>query len=119
MTPVIITLVLLVLAIVLFATEKLPVDVIGIILVIALVLTQVLTVQEAVAGFGNDVVITIGGLFLLVGGLIRTGIVDVIGRRMHKLAGDNIFVLTALIMTTAAISRLFSRTRRRPLCFCR
>lgn len=104
MTPVIITLVLLVLAIVLFATEKLPVDVIGIILVIALVLTQVLTVQEAVAGFGNDVVITIGGLFLLVGGLIRTGIVDVIGRRMHKLAGDNIFVLTALIMTTAAIS---------------
>ena len=104
MTPVIITLVLLTLAIILFATEKLPVDVIGIILVIALVLTQVLTVQEAVAGFGNDVVITIGGLFLLVGGLIRTGIVDVIGRRMHRLAGDNIFVLTALIMTTAAIS---------------
>ena len=98
------TLLLLVLAIILFATEKLPVDVIGIILVIALVLTQVLTVQEAVAGFGNDVVITIGGLFLLVGGLIRTGIVDLIGRRLHRIAGDNIFVLTALIMTTAAVS---------------
>ena len=98
------TLALLVLAIVLFATEKLPVDVIGLILVIALVLTQVLTVQEAVAGFGNDVVITIGGLFLLVGGLIRTGLVDLIGRRMHRLAGDNVFVLTALIMTTAAVS---------------
>lgn len=104
MDPVAITLLLLVLAIVLFATEKLPVDVIGIILVIALVLTQVLTIQEAVAGFGNDVVITIGGLFLLVGGLIRTGLVDLIGRRMHKLAGDNVFVLTALIMTTAAVS---------------
>lgn len=98
------TLLLLVLAIILFATEKLPVDVIGIILVIALVLTQVLTVQEAVAGFGNDVVITIAGLFLLVGGLIRTGIVDLIGRRLHRIAGDNIFVLTALIMTTAAVS---------------
>ena len=104
MDPVAITLLLLVLAIVLFATEKLPVDVIGIILVIALVLTQVLTIQEAVAGFGNDVVITIAGLFLLVGGLIRTGLVDLIGRRMHKLAGDNVFVLTALIMTTAAVS---------------
>jgi di/tricarboxylate transporter len=104
MDPVTMTLVLLVLAIALFATEKLPVDVIGIILVICLVLTQVLTVQEAVAGFGNDVVITIGGLFLLVGGLIRTGIVDLIGRRMHRLAGDNVFVLTALIMTTAAVS---------------
>lgn len=102
--PVVLTLLLLLLAIILFASEKLPVDVIGIILVIALVLTQVLTVQEAVAGFGNDVVITIGGLFLLVGGLIRTGLVDLIGRRLHKLAGDNIFVLTALIMTTAAVS---------------
>ncbi len=104
MDPVTTTLLLLVLAIALFATEKLPVDVIGIILVIALVLTNVLTVQEAVAGFGNDVVITIGGLFLLVGGLVRTGIVDLIGRRMHRLAGDNVFVLTALIMTTAAVS---------------
>lgn len=104
MDPVAMTLALLVLAIILFATEKLPVDVIGLILVISLVLTQVLTVQEAVAGFGNDVVITIAGLFLLVGGLIRTGLVDLIGRRMHKLAGDNVFVLTALIMTTAAIS---------------
>jgi di/tricarboxylate transporter len=104
MDPVTMTLLLLVLAIILFATEKLPVDVIGIILVIALVLTQVLTVQEAVAGFGNDVVITIGGLFLLVGGLIRTGIVDLIGRRLHRIAGGNIFVLTALIMTTAAVS---------------
>ena len=104
MDPIAITLLLLVLAIVLFASEKLPVDVIGIILVIALVLTQVLTIQEAVAGFGNDVVITIGGLFLLVGGLIRTGIVDLIGRRLHKIAGDNIFVLTALIMSTAAVS---------------
>lgn len=104
MTPVVITLALLVLAIILFAIEKLPVDVIGLILVVALVLTQVLTVQEAVAGFGNDVVVTIGGLFLLVGGLIRTGLVDLIGRRMHRIAGGNVFVLTALIMTTAAVS---------------
>ena len=102
--PVALTLLLLLLAIILFASEKLPVDVIGIILVIALVLTRVLTVGEAVAGFGNDVVITIGGLFLLVGGLIRTGIVDLIGRRLHKIAGGNIFVLTALIMSTAAVS---------------
>ncbi|MCV5942110.1 SLC13 family permease, partial [Escherichia coli] len=83
MTPIVITLVLLLVAIILFATEKLPVDVIGLILVIALVLTNVLTIQEAVSGFGNDVVITIAGLFLLVGGLIRTGIVDLIGRRLH------------------------------------
>jgi di/tricarboxylate transporter len=104
MSPIAITLILLILAIILFATEKLPVDVVGLLLVMALVATQVLTVQQGVAGFGNDVIITIGGLFVLVGGLTKTGIVDIIGRRMHRVAGDNVFVLTALIMTGAAVS---------------
>ena len=54
MSPIAITLLLLVLAIVLFATEKLPVDVVGILLVIALVMTQVLTVSEGVAGFVGE-----------------------------------------------------------------
>jgi di/tricarboxylate transporter len=103
-SPIVITLLLLVFAIVLFATEKLPVDVVGIVLVIALVLTQVLTVQEGVAGFGNDVIVTIGGLFILVGGLIKTGLVDLIGRRMHRIAGGNEFFLTAMIMVAAALS---------------
>ncbi len=104
MSPIAITLILLLVAIILFASEKLPVDVIGIILVIALILTRVLTVGEAVAGFGNDVIITIGGLFILVGGLTKTGMVDVIGRRIGRISGDNEFVLTALIMVTAAVS---------------
>ena len=99
-----ITLLLLVVAIILFATEKLPVDVVGILLVIALVMTQVLTVSEGVAGFGNDVIITIGGLFILVGGLIKTGLVDLIGRRMHRIAGGNEFFLTAMIMVSAALA---------------
>ncbi len=104
MSPIFLTLILLAVAIVLFATEKIPVDVVGILLVMALIMTQVLTVQEGVAGFGNDIIITIGGLFILVGGLIKTGIVDLVGRRLHRLAGDNVFVLTALIMIAAAIS---------------
>jgi len=104
MSPIVITLLLLLVAIVLFATEKIPVDIVGIILVMALVLTRVLKIDEAVAGFGNDIIVTIGGLFILVGGLIKTGMVDMIGRRMHSIAGDNEFILTALIMITAAVS---------------
>ena len=104
MSPIAITIILLLVALVLFGTEKLPVDVVGIILVIGLVLTQVLTVQEAVLGFGNDIIITIAGLFVLVGGLIKTGLVDLIGRRLYKIAGNNEFLLTALIMAIAAIS---------------
>lgn len=104
MTPVSIVLILLVVALILFATEKVPVDVVGILLVICLVMSGVLTMGEGVAGFGNDIIITIGGLFILVGGLIKTGLVDLIGRRLYKTAGNNEFVLTALIMTVAALS---------------
>jgi di/tricarboxylate transporter len=104
MSPIVITLLLLLVAIVLFAIEKIPVDIVGLLLVMALVLTRVLTVQDAVAGFGNDIIITIGGLFVLVGGLTKTGLVDTIGRRMHRFAGGNIFTLTALIMFSAAAS---------------
>jgi di/tricarboxylate transporter len=99
-----ITLLLLLLAIALFASEKVPVDIVGVLLVMALVLTRVLAVDEAVAGFGNDIIVTIGGLFILVGGLIKTGIVDLIGRRLYAMAGDSEFVLTALIMAAAALS---------------
>ena len=83
-----ITLVSLLVALVLFGTEKLPVDVVGIILVIGLVLTGVLTVNEGVSGFGDNVIITIAGLFVLTGGLIKTGLVDLIGRRLYRIAGE-------------------------------
>ncbi len=107
MSPIAITLILLLVAIILFATEKIPVDVVGLILVVALVVTGVLGINDAVAGFGNEIIITIGGLFILVGGVIKTGFVDQIGRRIFLMAGSNQFVLTALIMGSAALVSAF------------
>lgn len=100
--PIAIVLILLFVALVLFATERIPVDVVTLLLVIALVLTGTLDVKEAFAGFGNDIVITIAGLFVLTGGLVKTGVVDVVGRRLHRTAGSNEFLLASLIMFTAA-----------------
>lgn len=103
MTPAIATvLVLLLVALVLFATERIPIDIVTLMLVVGLVLTGTLTAAEAFAGFGNDIVITIAGLFVLTGGLVKTGVVDVIGRRLHHISGGDEFRLTALIMFTAA-----------------
>ena len=102
--PVATVLVLLLIALVLFATEKIPIDVVTILLVIGLVLTGTLNVSEAFAGFGNDIVITIAGLFVLTGGLVKTGVVDLVGRRLHRIAGGSEFKLTALVMFTAAAS---------------
>lgn len=103
MTPQIgIVLALMVVALVLFSTERIPIEVVSLLLVMALVLTGTLTAGEAFAGFGNDIVITIAGLFILTGGLARTGVVDLVGRRLHRAAGDSEFRIVALIMFAAA-----------------
>ena len=101
-TPIAIVLALLIVALVLFSLERIPIEVVSILLVIALVLTNTLTAAEAFAGFGNDIVITIAGLFVLTGGLARTGVIDLVGRRLHRAAGDSEFRMTALIMFAAA-----------------
>ena len=101
-TQIAIVLVLLVIALILFSLERIPIEVVSILLVMALVLTNTLTVTEAFAGFGNDIVITIAGLFILTGGLARTGVIDLVGRRLHRTAGESEFRITALIMFAAA-----------------
>src|SRR4051812_7264168 len=104
MSPVAIVIILLFAAVVLFATERIPIDIVTILLVMALVITGTLSVKEAFAGFGDDIVITIAGLFILTGGLVKTGVVDAIGRRLHRIAGGNEFRLTVLVMLVAAAS---------------
>src|SRR5215204_3593245 len=104
MTPQIATvLALLLVAVVLFGTERIPIEIVGLLLVIALVLTNTLTAGEAFAGFGNDIVVTIAGLFILTGGLAKTGVIDLLGRRLHRTAGDSEFRVVVLIMFTAAL----------------
>ncbi|HUS10845.1 MAG TPA: SLC13 family permease [Pyrinomonadaceae bacterium] len=103
-TQIVIVLGLLFVALVLFAIERIPIEIVSIVLVMALVITNTLTVTEAFAGFGNDIVITIAGLFILTGGLAKTGVVDVLGRRLHRVAGDSEFSITALIMVAAALA---------------
>ena len=98
-----IVLVLLVVALILFSLERIPIEVVSILLVMALVITNTLTASQAFAGFGNDIVITIAGLFILTGGLAKTGVIDLVGRRLHRTAGDSEFRIVALIMFAAAV----------------
>lgn len=107
--PIATVLVLLVIALVLFSTERIPIEVVSLLLVMALVLTKTLTAAEAFAGFGNDIVITIAGLFILTGGLAKTGVVDLVGRRLHRTAGASEFRMVALIMFAAAFCAAFMK----------
>jgi len=62
-------LLLLVIAITLFATERISVDIITFLLLIALVVGGVLAPQEAFEGFSNDIIIILGAIFVISGAL--------------------------------------------------
>jgi di/tricarboxylate transporter len=111
MFEIIFILALLVLAIVLFSTEFLPFDVVGLLLLAAILVAGILKPEEAFRGFGSDTVIMIGGLFVLSAGLLRTGLMDRLGKLLQDRAGDNPKYLAVLIMlTAAAVSAFISNT---------
>lgn len=100
---------LLLIALILFATERVPIDIVSLILVLLLVVTGTLSAAEAFAGFGNDIVITIAGLFILTGGLAKTGVIDAVGRRLQGLAGDSEFRMAGMVMIVAALCAAFMK----------
>ena len=58
--------------IILFVSDRLRLDVVAILVILALMLSGLLSSNEALAGFGDPVVILIAGLFVVGEGLFRT-----------------------------------------------
>ncbi len=109
--PIAFVLALLVLAIALFATERISVDLITFMLLIALVMSGVLLPREAFEGFSNDIIIILGAIFVISGALQETGVLDLLGARILKLAGTNSNRLLLLLMSsTAGVSAFMNNT---------
>ncbi len=88
--------------ILLFLTEWLEVDLVALGLVIGLMITGILTPDEALAGFSSPIVITIAALFIVGGAVMETGLADTISGRIIRFAGNSRFRLLVLIMGTVA-----------------
>lgn len=76
-------------------------DVIALLVLASLVLTELVTPQQAVAGFSNAAVIAVWATFILSSGLSRTGIADVIGNTVIRLAGRGESRMIMVIMLAA------------------
>ena len=73
---------ILIVALVLLITEKLPVDLTAIGILVSLIFTRILTPLEAIAGFASPAVIAVAAMFLVSKGMIRTGAVGFIGQKV-------------------------------------
>ena len=110
-TAMILLLIIIAIAIVLFSLDALPADVIGIGIMIALIITGILTPEEGIAGFGSDTAIKTLGLLLLTTALIRTGFVQMVTRWIIEQVGEDknrLFWLVSL--ATAGMGSFTSNT---------
>ncbi len=105
---------LIALALFLFATEWFPIDVTAIIVMVLLMVlepwTQV-SAQEGISGFSSPATITVLAMLILSTGINRTGIVQLLGRKMASFAGtDQRKQLAATIGVTGPISGFVNNT---------
>ena len=88
-------------ALLLFLSERLRVDVVSLLTMAALGLSGLLTPQETFSGFSNPAVITVAAIFVVSGGIVRSGLADRVARAMTRLAGDSEIRLLLLTMLAA------------------
>jgi di/tricarboxylate transporter len=88
-------------ALILFITEVLRMDVVALLVLGVLAVSGLVQPDDALAGFSNPAVITVWAMFILSDGLTRTGIADLLGNQVLRIAGQQEITLIIVIMLTA------------------
>ena len=101
------TLIVLVATASLMVWGKIRSDIVALCSLLALIITGVLTPDEALAGFSNPVVIMIAALFIVGGAISQTGLANMISNNILKFAGESNFKLFILVMLVTVIIGLF------------
>lgn len=107
--PIVTVTTILIASLYLLITEKIPVDKTALGIMVALAFTGILTPAEVISGFANPAVITVGAMFLLSHGLIRTGAVGVVSEQIIRFskgsrARGGLFVLLCVMLASAFIN---------------
>ena len=99
------TLLVLAGAVSMFVTEKLPVDVVALLVLSALLVFGVVTPVEALSGFSSPATVTVAAMFVLSAGLQRSGVIAVLGDQLARIRNGGLFLL--VMMALAAFLSAF------------
>ncbi|MCP3921474.1 MAG: SLC13 family permease [Desulfobacterales bacterium] len=97
----------LVLAIILFIFEFVRVDVVGIIMMVILPILGVVTPKEAISGLSSNAVVSIIAVIIIGAGLDKTGVMNILARKILKIAGKAESRIVTLISGTVAFISSF------------
>jgi di/tricarboxylate transporter len=97
-------------ALVLMLSNRLRVDLIALLVLLALGITGVVSPEEALTGFSSEPVITILGLFIITRGLEDTGVVRWVADKLREVGKGSEARIVVLVMSTGAFLSLFMST---------
>ena len=100
-------LIVLVAMIVLFLTEKLPIDLTAFLGLVILVFAGYVAPDQAFTGFASSAVITMLSIFIVSGALMNAGVADFAAVWIHKIVGSSELPLLITIMITAGVLSAF------------
>jgi di/tricarboxylate transporter len=104
LTPAMIFLtVVLAAVLVLLLAARAGADLVAVFIVLALLFSGILTAEEAFGGFGSPVVVAIAALFVVSGGLHRTGLSGLIGRLLARVGGNGEARTVVTVMAVGAL----------------
>ncbi len=107
----IITLIIIVLAIILFATEWISIDLVSIIVMLLLILSGVISPEQGVSGFSNKATITVAFMFIISAAILKTGALQVFTHKISSLFKKNYKVgLFVFLLFIAFISAFINNT---------
>ena len=90
MTPeIILVLLIVVVTVILLVTEWLRADVAALLVMLTLIFTGLLTAEEGLAGFSNPATLTVIAVFIISAALSRSGVAEIIARRMMNITGNS------------------------------
>jgi di/tricarboxylate transporter len=98
---------LLGLAIFLFVSDLLRVDLVGLLMMVLLPLTGVLSAEQAIAGLASNAVVSIIAVMIIGAGLNKTGVMNAVAAQIIKVVGRSETRIMAVISTTVAIISSF------------
>jgi len=104
---ILLVLTILAVAIFLFASEWLRMDLVSMLVLLALALTGLVSPTEAFAGFSNPAVITVAAMFIISAAITNTGIGNRLSEKLASFAGGSEARLVLGIMVTVALLSAF------------
>ena len=110
MEPITITLCLLVFAIIMFVWEKVPLAVTSMVVCVALVVTGVLDLKQAFAGFIDSNVILFVAMFIVGGALFETGMANKVGGVITHFAKTEKQLIFIIMVVVGVMSGFLSNT---------